>query len=121
MLKKRKIQNYIKQIANYVDNCDTPKEVRQNVNYAFMSMMVTALISNNIPPLLAAQAAARMTVDLPYKLHIEFPDEFVELIRLMSKSLTVLYETVQEDFAESLVESVFLSLADDVELRLSYN
>ena len=121
MFTKRKIVKYVKELAKYVDGVDTPSEVRQNVNYAFVTMMIAELISNNIPPPLAAKAAARMTVELPPHLHLDFPDEFVELVRLMGKSLTVLYETVLEDFSDELVESVFLSLADDVKLHLNLN
>lgn len=119
MFSKRKVKQYLKEIAKYVDECDTPSEVRQRIGYAFMVMMIGELMMQGVPSQLAAKAAARMTVSLPDKFHVDYPDDFVELIRLMAKSLSVLYFTVHEDFDESLVESVYLSLADDVELVMS--
>ena len=119
MLTKRKVKQYLKSIAEYVDSCDTPSEVRHQVGYAFVVMMIGELTLQGIPSTIAAQAAARMTVELPEKFHVVYPDEFSELIRLYGKSLSVLYFTIQEDFTESLVESVFLSFADDVELKIS--
>ena len=119
MFSKRKVKKYVDQIATYVDQCDTPKEVRQKINYAFMVMMISELIRQGIPDTIAAQAAARMTVSLPENFHIDYPDDFSEIIFMFGKSLTVLYETIVEDFDESLVESVFLALADDVELNMS--
>lgn len=118
MFKKRKVNEYIETMTKYVDGVDTPNEVRQQTNYVWLVMMTDALHSNRVPMDIAAKAAASMTVDLPYNFHIDFQDDFVELVRLMSKSLTVLYHTVEQDFAPQVVESVFLSLADDAKLEL---
>ncbi len=77
-------------------------------------------MGTTIPATIANKAAARMTVVLPEGMQNKAPDQFVELIRLYSKHLSVLYQTVHEDFAsDKQIGSIVSETADDVYLEFA--
>jgi hypothetical protein len=116
LLSKNRVNEYLKLLAQY-SMCKTPTEVRQQVKYSVVVWMIAALIQRGMTADLAAKAVSRITISLPTNFHVDFPDETKELIRLHSEELSVLYSTICEDFPDSLVEVIFLTFMDGVELR----
>lgn len=107
---KRQVQNYVAELAKYIDSVDTPKEVRATVGYMFLLGMTDRLVALGLDRNLASRAAATITVDLPPTFHIDFPEEFVELIRLYSKSTFAIWKTTLVDFGDNYYEDIFLAL-----------
>lgn len=116
---KRQVQSHVADLAKYIDSVDTPKEVRATVGYTFLLGMTDRLVVLGLDRRLASRAAAAIKVDLPPSFHIDFPEEFVELIRLYSKSTFAVWKTTLVDFGDDYYEEIFLALISTSQITMT--
>lgn len=105
---------------NYIVGVDTPTEVRAHTGYRLIVGISDELTALGVPSPLACRAAARIHVNLPDNFHNEFEEEFVELVRLWSKSMEVMYQTLSEDYDDGVVPDMFLSMCDQISVEFTF-
>lgn len=116
-MNKRELNKILKDLQQYVDSMDTPKEVRKSASYLFLIRMTDRLTELGMNVDLAARASARINTNLPVDFADKHPTEFAELIRLFSKQTFILWKTVLADFDDDIYEEVFLQLASTASLN----
>jgi hypothetical protein len=118
--KKARVDKFLQATRDYIVGVDTPEEVRAHTGYRFIIGVTDEMSELGVPSTLACMAAARIHIDLPDNFHNEFEEEFVELIRLWSKSMHVTYITLLSDYADFVVPDMFLSMCDKISVEFTY-
>jgi len=116
-LEKKRLHKELAAIRAYVDSLDTPSEMRKTTQYQFILGVKERLIELGMPNHLAAKSAVNIKCELPNTFHIDYPEEFFELVRMFAKMTFVLWKVALVDFDDDIYEDIFLELAKRVELN----
>ena len=119
--KKQKVEKFLEATREYIIGVDTPEEVRAHTGYQFIVALGDELAALGVPGSLACLGAVRVTALLPKDFHVEYKEEFIELVALWAKTISVTYETLAADYDESIVGEMFLQTCDKIKLDFSFS
>ena len=118
-ISKRTVDQFMEVTRNIIAAIDTTNEIRHQAGYQFCLRLGDRLHEMDMPASLAVQASSVINVVLPSEFHLQYPNEFDELIELWAKCINVIYNTFREDYHAEVAPSIFIEHMRKFEVTFS--